>query len=99
MVQEITNEDLTLDDIPEPTARWGEIGRFALTFNGYERLGSFEACAAIANECRHDSLTNARACLFFEQRRWRHFGGAPSGREMAYIRELVQRIREFVASA
>lgn len=69
MSRKITHEDLKLDDVPEPTAGWDEIGRFALTLNGYERLGSFEECARIANDCRHDSLPNARACLFFEQPR------------------------------
>ncbi len=39
-------------------------------------------------------LSEARACLFFEQRRNRHCGTTPSGSDFVYIRALVRRIRE-----
>ena len=54
-------------------------------------------CAEIANARRHNSLTDLRTCLFFEQRRWRHFGEDPEGEDMAYIREVVEKIRGRVA--
>lgn len=88
----ITNEGLVLSDIPGPSASWSEIARFALTFNGYDVCG-FDGCAKIANTRRHNSLTDLRICLFFEQRRWRHFGGAPDGEDLAYMRDLVEKIR------
>lgn len=92
----ITNEALTLSDIPSTAASWPDIARFALTFNGYE-VWEFEVCAEIANARRHNSLTDLRTCLFFEQRRWRHFGEDPEGEDMAYIREVVEKIRGRVA--
>ncbi len=70
---EITNEALKPSDIPAADAPFNVISQFGDTFNGYKQLGSFEACAEIANEQRHASLTELRACLFFEQRRWHHF--------------------------
>lgn len=85
-------------DIPNPDASWREIAEFALTFNGYEVWGSFEKCAEIANAKRQDSLTDLRTCLFFEQRRWRHFGEDPDGEAMAYIRALVEKIRRRVSA-
>jgi len=48
-MQEITNNELKLQDIPVPSSGWSEIGNFALTFNGYEACGSFEQCADIAS--------------------------------------------------
>lgn len=89
----LPNSELTLDHIPAPDANWTEIGEFALTFNGYKALGSFEESAKVANARRHDSLTDLRTCLFFEQRRWRHFGESPSGEALIYIREVVEKIR------
>lgn len=88
-------------EVPPPDAPLGELWRFALTFNGYERLGGFEATAELANGARERwnlqstlpaALDEARCALFFEQRRWRHFGYDPAGEDEQYIRALVQRV-------
>ena len=84
---------LTLADIPPPNAEWDRIIAFALTYSGYEESRSFDACAKIANERRHDTLTELRTCLFFEQRRWHHFGAAPDKEAMTHMRSLIQMIR------
>jgi hypothetical protein len=39
-----------------------------------------------------------RTCLFFEQRRWRHFGDEPDEEAMEYIRSVVQKIRAKLAA-
>jgi hypothetical protein len=102
---EITNDDLTASDVPAPDAGWQEIGRFALSFNGYEWWGSFQKCAEVANLAVKtyresgvlpESLTDLRTCLFFEQRRWRHFGFDPDEEAMRYISALLEAIRESV---
>jgi hypothetical protein len=90
----ISNEQLRTADVPEPTADWSTISTFALSFDGYGVHGSFERCAEIANAHRTESLTDLRTCLFFEQRRWRHFGERPHGDAMVYIRKLLERIRQ-----
>lgn len=92
----IGNFELTLADVPGPDASLDEIWLFALTFDGYGHCGSFGDCAEIANARRHDSLTNIRVCLFFEQRRWRHFGTEPESEDLAYFRYLVELIRGYV---
>lgn len=89
----IDNEHLRLEDVPAETADWRLIVKFAHTFNGYKAHGSFEACAVIANERRHDSLSDLRTCLFFEQRRYNHFGHPPDEKAMDYIRSLLSQIR------
>ncbi len=98
MKRHISNAELTLDALPEPGADWGSVGDFALTFDGYTEHGSFEACAEIANAKRHDSLSDLRTCLFFEQRRWRHFGEIPDAESMSYIHGLVEQIRSRLAA-
>jgi len=97
-MREIINKDLTLSNIPNPDASWDEIGEFALTFAGYNVWGSFDRCAEIANARSHESLTDLRTCLFFEQRRWRHIGVNPDQKTMIYIREVVEKIRSIVAT-
>ncbi len=93
----ISNQELELELIPTPSAEWEEIGRFALTFNGYEESGSFEECAHIANNRMTNTLSELRTCLFFEQRRWHHFGDTPDGDSMRYLRQLIDLIRDKVA--
>ena len=102
---EIANADLRTSHLPPPGAGWREIGRFALSFDGYAWWGSFEKCAQIGNEGGRafratgavpDSLIELRTCLFFEQRRWRHYGFDPDQEAMVYIGVLVEGIRERV---
>ena len=80
-------------DIPREKAGWDEIGKLALTFDGYEYWGSFEKCAEIANAQLDSTLIDLRTCLFFEQRRYRHFGSEPQGEDLEYIKSIVRKIR------
>jgi hypothetical protein len=97
------NGSLRPSDVPGPNAGWGEIGWFALRFNGYETIGR-DAVGKLANESveyhqahggidPHFDLIQLRGCLFFEQRRYRHFGHDPDETAVPYIRSLVEAIR------
>lgn len=101
-METILNAELEEKDIPLPNADWNVISHFALTFNGYDYWCSPEKCGEIANNWAKawkkkkllpDSLTVLRTCLFFEQRRWRHFGCDPDDDTMVYIHALVEAIR------
>jgi hypothetical protein len=91
---DISNSALKTSDIPADDASWEAVARFALTFDGYGAFG--DSCGDIANERCARTLTELRASLFYEQRRWRHFQEEPAGDELAYLRSLVARIRSLV---
>jgi hypothetical protein len=102
---EIGNEQLKVGDVPPADANWQTIGRFALSFDGYESSGSFRNCAEIGEKWAQaflaagalpDSLTELRTCLFFEQRRWRHYGFDPDEQARSYLGALLEGIREKV---
>lgn len=95
----IPNEALTLDHIPPPDADGPEVWRFADTFDGFGHWGSFERCQQVANQRKDSSLAGLRTCLFFECRRWHHFGKQPDTHDTPAIRNLVESIRQLVASA
>lgn len=104
-MNEIPNANLTEKDIPSPNANLDVISSFAHSFNGYAYWGSFEKCAKIANDSGRawketeivpTSLTNLRTCLFFEQRRWRHFGYDPDEKTVRYFHALIEAIRNKV---
>ena len=102
----ISNEDLRESDVPAADADYyGTIVQFALTWDGYAYWGSFDPCAEIANRWAGsfrregrlpDTLEELRTCLFFEQRRWRHFDEDPDEVAVGYIRALLEAIREQV---
>jgi hypothetical protein len=88
----IPNEQLTLAHLPGPDARWEEIERFALTFDGYARIGPRLGELAkkhFDDGTLPDSLDELRGCLFLHQRSWRHVGGRPDERAMAHFRALI----------
>ncbi len=87
--------------VPAPDAEWHEIWRFAHTYNGYERHGKNVGDMANALSKRWqasgglpESLDTLRAALFFEARRFRHYGTDPADDGAEYVRQLVSRIRE-----
>jgi hypothetical protein len=100
VVPQISNSELTLQNIPDATAGIAGIWRFALTFNGYEYWGSFERCAEVANAPLSASatLTELRTRLFFEQRRYRHMGEEPREEGRSYLIELLDAMKKRVSS-
>ena len=104
MFDEIPNADLRRSDVPSIDAPWSAIFEFALTFDGYNALGGNGPCGDFANETEAHylktgslpsdlDLTRLRSCLFFEQRRWRHFGEIPHDEAREYFGALLDAIR------
>ena len=93
-------------EVPGPEEQWfPTINEFALTFNGYLRLGDFDAVAKVSDRCSSqfqgdgtlpDDLDAVRAALFMEQRGWRDQMSSPYDHPeaKAYIQALVEKIRE-----
>jgi hypothetical protein len=95
---QIDNSDLSASDLPSRGAPWDAIQKFALTFDWYRRSGSCARCAEIANSRKHDTLSNLRTCLFFEQRRWSHFGAPPDTETLSYLHGIIEEIRDKVST-
>jgi hypothetical protein len=102
----ITNGDLRVEHVPAADASEIALHEFALTFDGYRELGSTARLARLANPAIErwrssgqlpETLTDLRACLFFEQRRWHHFGEGFDEETMRYARALIERVREELA--
>lgn len=81
--------------------RWERFTAFALAWNGYEVFG--DDLGALANrelERFEDGkplsgdVEVLRGCLFFEQRRWRHYGVEPDGAGRDYISALLDALRD-----
>lgn len=85
-MNQIRNQDLKLEKIPDPDSNWHQWIRFAHTIYGYEIQGGFEPCAELANGEEAKTLKELRCALFFEARRERHSGG------MTDVSDAVQRL-------
>jgi len=88
-MQIIPNGELNAEMIPLPMSSYADISEFAITFYGYD----LPNCAELANSRTAVTLSELRAVLFFEQRRFRHFGYYPEGEDLEYIRTIIQEIR------
>jgi len=101
----IANGCLRTDLLPAPEAPWEAIEEFALTYDGY---AYWSDVAELAGRCLQqwtrsgtlpEGLDELRACLFFEERRWHHFGEEPHGRGARYVASLLAGITSAVVGA
>lgn len=90
----ISTAKLEVKHLPPDDASVDVLIQFAHTFDGYARWGSSAKCAEIANAPDHSTIDALRTCLFFEARRWRHFGETPDDDALEYWQSLVASIRE-----
>ena len=95
----IANMSLDPESVPGPDLGWEKLNEFALSYDGYAYWDDLPELAhrSLTGWIRDDSLPagldELRACLFYEQRRWHHFGDAPNGRSLEYLWDLATAIR------
>jgi hypothetical protein len=93
----IASSELRLSDVPEESARWPQIERFALTFDWRRGYQHFELeDQDLSKLGSSSSLEELRGHLFFEQRRWSDFGRKPDALAMEHIRRMIGIIRSKV---
>jgi len=92
----LSNQDLTAEMIPSRMSTWHEIVLFSLSFNGYQKTGSFNRCTETpyTRDCK--TLSEMRACLYFEQRHRAGAGRPPDKETMDFVHDLLDRMREKV---
>jgi len=107
--KEVPNAALTENDLPLFKGTWDQpLIQFAMSFDGYRFMESptIQKLGAFANRAMRtfeqegslpQSLSELRACLFFEGRRRHHVGSGyeafdKDGRAMKYIHALLEAI-------
>ncbi len=81
---------MNLSDLPDEDDK-SAIFKFAMTFNGYEHFGSFEASAEAAKLSDRSSLNLIRNELFFSARASRH---RDDDRYVNVYRDLLPLLRQ-----
>ena len=89
----IPTRALVLRDVPDSSADWAVIGRFALTFDPAETHGQQARDCDLRELGPCSSVVDLRCRLFFEQRRWNHFGRYPDPATRQLLQRLVYEIR------
>lgn len=98
------NAQLRVHGIPERGDSWDAVSSFSLSYDGYAYWDDVSELATrrIRGWTRHHTLPTSidevRACLFYEQRRWHHFGEDPNGRGEQYVWALLDTLRNLVAA-
>lgn len=95
---QIQTGELRETDLPSAYGDWGDYARFAVTFSPHDReLCSEMGADAFARWRRTGDvprrLEDLRACLWFEQRRWRFVGREPDTEGMRYVGALIRAMR------
>src|SRR5207244_12605185 len=95
---QIQTGELRPQDLPTTYGDWSDYARFAVTFAPRDREGCREfATSAFARWRRTGEvprmLQELRACLWFEQRRWRFMGREPDAAGMQYAAALIRAMR------
>jgi hypothetical protein len=100
----VPNSQVKVHTIPDHGDSWDAVSSFALSYDGYAYWDDVSELAtrSIRSWTRHHTLPTSidelRACLFYEQRRWHHFGEDPNGRGALYVWALLDRLRVLVAT-
>jgi hypothetical protein len=95
----VPNVELAATEIPRRVDSWDTVSDFALSYDGYEYWDDLPELARrvlqrwTRSRTLPDTLDELRGCLFYEQRRWHHFGEDPSGRSAEYMRAVIDAIR------
>ena len=85
-------------DLPNSWGEWTDYARFALTFSPGDREVCREMASDALSRWRRNGevprrLEELRACLWFEQRRWRFLGREPDAEGMRYANALIRGMR------
>src|SRR5438270_5164250 len=93
----IASSELRLSDVPNESAHWPQIKRFALTFDWRRGYQHYELQDQDLSKLgASSSLEELRGHLFFEQRRWNEFGRKPDALTVQQIRRMIGIIRSKV---
>jgi hypothetical protein len=90
--------------IPERGDSWDSVASFALTYDGYAYWDDVTELATRAirawtrQRVLPTTIDEVRGCLFYEQRRWHHFGEEPTGRGALYLWALLDSLRQLVVA-
>jgi len=96
----ISNDNLELRHVPGDDCTFGDLFRFAHTFDGYDVFGDHAGAIAAAENCNADGddLSTLRNFLFIQARGWRHGGGPePKHHEWEIERRALSSIRRILS--
>ena len=94
----IPNAELDVAAVPQRGESWEAVSDFALSYDGYAYWDDLSTLAGrvlqrwTRRRTLPDTLDELRGCLFYEQRRWHHFGEVPTGRSAEYMWAMVAAI-------
>jgi hypothetical protein len=99
----IPNAELDNTAVPTRGESWEAVSDFALSYDGYGYWDNLPSLAGrvLQRWTRRRSLPatldELRGCLFYEQRRWHHFGEEPTGRSAEYMWAVIDAIAALTA--
>jgi hypothetical protein len=98
---QIHTGELRETDLPTGYGEWSDYARFAVTFAPRDQDTCSESGSAAFSRWQRTgdvprTLEELRACLWFEQRRWRFLGCEPDSEGMRYAGALIRAMRNYL---
>ena len=95
---QIQTGELRETDLPNGYGEWSDYAKFAVTFAPRDRESCTESASGAFSRWRRTgevprTLEELRACLWYEQRRWRFLGREPDTEGMRYAGALIRAMR------
>lgn len=90
----IPTKYLSISDVPYAKTNMKKIIDFALTFDPNELEDRGANIGKLDDLSEQSTLSILRAHLFFEQRRWNHYGRYPDQKAESQFRKIIELIRE-----
>jgi hypothetical protein len=90
----IHSNNISLADVPDPKDNMKRIFDFALTFDPKELKDQGANLGKLDDVNQDSTLSELRAHLYFEQRRWNHYGRLPDSKAETQFRRILRLIRE-----
>jgi hypothetical protein len=94
----VPNANLATTPVPRRGDSWDAVADFALSYDGHAYWADLPELANrvlqrwTRSRLLPGTLDELRGCLFYEQRRWHHFGEEPAGRSAEYVWAIVDAI-------
>jgi hypothetical protein len=89
----ITSKDMSISDVPVDIEDWSDIVEFAATFRPQDEIPDGSKIRGLSDITESSEISDIRAALFVEWRRYNHFGYAPENNVFTEAKRAIELLR------
>lgn len=94
----IPSQAIQLSDVPERFKSWSDVVEFAATFRPQDEMPEGSRVRGLADITESSKISDIRAALFAEWRRYNHFGYGPEDQVFNKAKRAIELLRRKIKS-